>query len=162
MAWAPIAAAAVAATSAVFQGIATNQKLDADRSALDREEEYLEKQREFLLETRDEEIDLFREETSELLGLQEVGYARSGFDLSGSVTTVLSRTLLEAKEEETRIYRQYEREREMSYERTKDIYGRKSAISSAQGMLPISTLLGAGASGVSGYVGGTKLKKAYG
>ena len=162
MAWAPIAAAAVSATSAVFQGIATNQKLDADRSALDREEEYLKKQREFLLESRDEEIDLFREETSELLGLQEVGYARSGFDLSGSVTTVLSRTLLEAKEEETRIYRQYEREREMSYERTKGIYGRKSAISSAQGMLPISTLLGVGAGAVSGYAGGTELKKAYG
>tara|TARA_R110002074_G_scaffold237917_1_gene409920 strand:+ start:11545 stop:12039 length:495 start_codon:yes stop_codon:yes gene_type:complete len=155
------ASAAVAATSAVFQGISAYQQAEAQEDALEHERKQLLQQRTFLDEAREEEIELFQKETQELLGLQSVGFAKAGVELSGSVLNVLNRTTLEAKEEEDKIYQQYSRYRTMSELKENAISSARSNISHQKGFILPTTVLGAAAGGTSSYYGTKKLMKEF-
>jgi hypothetical protein len=155
---APAAFMAVAsATSTYLQYQASQQELSAQKDALENEREYLAQQRVYLNEARDEEIDLFRRETKEILGLQTVGFAKSGVDLSGSASLVLNRTLLEAHEEEERILREYERARTLNEIEQRGVRSKISGVRNQQGLIPLLQGVGTFTSGLTGAYKGSKL-----
>ena len=157
----PVAAvmAVTSVASAVMQGVSAEAQAKADQLALENEKEQLLQQRKFLAEARDEELDLFKRETNELLGLQTVGFAKSGVELSGSVINVLNTTQLDALEEEERIYAQYNRARTMSDLRERSLSNQMTNIRYQKGLVPMTTFLGAAAGGTTSYYTGKKLIK---
>jgi len=161
-AYAAIAAAAVAATGSALQGIAANKQLAAEAGALGDEYKQLQEDKEFLASSREEEIELFQKETQELLGLQSVGFAKAGVEMSGSVLNVLNRTMLEAEEEESRILQEHAREASLHELRMRNTRREIGAVRDQRMMGPITTILGAGASGMSSYYTAKKYGKKSG
>ena len=155
---APEAMMLISATSTWLQYEASSEQLAAQKSALEKEEEYLAQQRVYLNEARDEELDLFRRETKELLGLQTVGFAKTGVELSGSVINVLNQTELDALEEEDRIIKEYDRARTLSQIESSNIRGQIRGIGNQQGLMPLMRGFGTIASGMTGYYTGRKLQ----
>ena len=153
----PAIMAITSVASAIMQGQAQSAQLDAETAALEHEKKQLLQQRIYLDEARDEELDLFRRETNELLGLQTVGFAKSGVELSGSVINVLNTTQLDALEEEERIYAQYNRARTMSDLRERSLSNQMTNIRYQKGLVPMTTFLGAAAGGTTSYYTGKKL-----
>jgi ABC-type Fe3+-citrate transport system substrate-binding protein len=158
-AYAAIASAAVAVTGSVLQGIAADKQLAAEAGALGDEYKQLQEDKEFLASSREEEIELFQKETQELLGLQSVGFAKAGVEMSGSVLNVLNRTMLEAEEEESRILQEHAREASLHELRMRNTRREIGAVRDQRMMGPITTILGAGASGASSYYTAKKLGK---
>ena len=156
----PVSATLMVASAAGtwLQYEASSEQLAAQKSALEKEEEYLEQQRVYLNEARDEELDLFRRETKELLGLQTVGFAKTGVELSGSVIKVLNQTELDALEEEDRIIKEYDRARTLSQIESSNIRGQIRGIGNQQGLMPLMRGFGTIASGMTGYYTGRKLQ----
>ena len=156
----PVSATLMVASAAGtwLQYEASSEQLAAQKSALEKEEEYLAQQRVYLNEARDEELDLFRRETKELLGLQTVGFAKTGVELSGSVINVLNQTELDALEEEDRIIKEYDRARTLSQIESSNIRGQIRGIGNQQGLMPLMRGFGTIASGRTGYYTGRKLQ----
>ena len=156
----PVSATLMVASAAGtwLQYEASSEQLAAQKSALEKEEEYLAQQRVYLNEARDEELDLFRRETKELLGLQTVGFAKTGVELSGSVIKVLNQTELDALEEEDRIIKEYDRARTLSQIESSNIRGQIRGIGNQQGLMPLMRGFGTIASGMTGYYTGRKLQ----
>ncbi len=156
----PVSATLMVASAAGtwLQYEASSEQLAAQKSALEKEEEYLAQQRVYLNEARDEELDLFRRETKELLGLQTVGFAKTGVELSGSVINVLNQTELDALEEEDRIIKEYDRARTLSQIESSNIRGQIRGIGNQQGLMPLMRGFGTIASGMTGYYTGRKLQ----
>ena len=156
----PVSATLMVASAAGtwLQYEASSEQLAAQKSALEKEEEYLAQQRVYLNEARDEELDLFRRETKELLGLQTVGFAKTGVELSGSVINVLNQTELDALEEEDRIIKEYDRARTLSQIESSNIRGQIRGIGNQQGLMPLMRGFGTVASGMTGYYTGRKLQ----
>jgi len=150
-AYAAVASAAIAVTGSVLQGIAADKQLAAEAGALGDEYRQLQEDKEFLASSREEEIELFQKETQELLGLQSVGFAKAGVEMSGSVLNVLNRTMLEAEEEESRILQEHAREASLHELRMRNTRREIGAVRDQRMMQPFTTILGAGASGVSTY-----------
>tara|TARA_R100000458_G_scaffold52849_1_gene54656 strand:- start:800 stop:1285 length:486 start_codon:yes stop_codon:yes gene_type:complete len=155
----PYVMAAVSAASAVAQGVAQQDMLEAQQAGFEDEKEYLAQQREFLNEARDEELELFQEQTRELLGVQEVSFAKAGVEMSGSALKVLRETAQDAFDEESRIMRQYARYRTMSEMKSDSINRQKQAISNQQSALPAMTSVSALASGATGWYQGAMMIK---
>ena len=155
---APAVMAVASAAGTWLQYEASSEQLAAQKSALEKEEEYLAQQRVYLNEARDEELDLFRRETKELLGLQTVGFAKTGVELSGSVINVLNQTELDALEEEDRIIKEYDRARTLSQIESSNIRGQIRGIGNQQGLMPLMRGFGTVASGMTGYYTGRKLQ----
>ena len=153
----PVVMAVSSLVSSYMQGEATKAQLDAEQAALEDEEKQLVQQRIYLNESRDEEIDLFRRETQELLGLQTVGFAKTGVELSGSVLNVLNNTQLDALEEEDRIYREYAKARTMSYLRSQSIKNQMGHISSQRGLVDSLTFVGGLSGAATSYYTGRRL-----
>ena len=145
--------------SSIAQGMSAEQQLKAQQKAMDSELAYLAQQREYLNESRDEELDLFRRETKDLLGLQTVGFAKSGVELSGSVLNVLNTTELDAKEEEERIYRQYARARTLSELESAGVRAQKHEISRQRDMVFWTSLLGGASGATTSYYRGRQLTR---
>ena len=156
----PVSATLMVASAAGtwLQYEASSEQLAAQKSALEKEEEYLAQQRVYLNEARDEELDLFRRETKELIGLQTVGFAKTGVELSGSVINVLNQTELDALEEEDRIIKEYDRARTLSQIESSNIRGQIRGIGNQQGLMPLMRGFGTIASGMTGYYTGRKLQ----
>ena len=156
----PVSATLMVASAAGtwLQYEASSEQLAAQKSALEKEEEYLAQQRVYLNEARDEELDLFRRETKELLGLQTVGFAKTGVELSGSVINVLNQTELDALEEEDRIIKEYDRARTLSQIESSNIRCQIRGIGNQQGLMPLMRGFGTIASGMTGYYTGRKLQ----
>ena len=133
----PAIMAITSVASAIMQGQAQSAQLDAETAALEHEKKQLLQQRIYLDEARDEELDLFRRETNELLGLQTVGFAKTGVELSGSVINVLNQTELDALEEEDRIIKEYDRARTLSQIESSNITGQIRGIGNQQGLMPL-------------------------
>ena len=154
----PAIMAITSVASAIMQGQAQSAQLDAEEAALEHEKKQLLQQRIYLNEARDEELDLFRRETKELLGLQTVGFAKTGVELSGSVINVLNQTELDALEEEDRIIKEYDRARTLSQSESSNIRGQIRGIGNQQGLMPLMRGFGTVASGMTGYYTGRKLQ----
>ena len=154
--------ATTAVASAVMQGISAEEQAKADQLALENEKEQLLKQREFLNEAKDEELDLFRRETEELLGLQEVGFAKAGVAMEGSAIRVLRETAEDAREEEQKIMRQYDRYRSISEIKERSYNSQISSIRHQRGLIVPTTILGAVSGGARGYYTGRSLTKQKG
>ena len=150
--------AATAVTSSILQGVSQSQQLEAHQAALDDERKYLAQQREFLDEAKDEELELFQEQTKELLGGQEVSFAKAGVEMSGSALRVLRETAQDALEEEDRITQQYSQYRTLSDMKMDSIGRQKQAISNQQSALPLMTGLSALVGGTTGYYRGKMIK----
>ena len=157
----PVAAvmAVTSVASAVMQGVSAEAQAKADQLALENEKEQLLQQRKFLAEARDEELDLFKRETNELLGLQTVGFAKSGVELSGSVVNVLNQTRLDALEEEERIYQQYDRYRSISEIKERSLSNQITSIRYQRGLITPTTMLGMVSGGTQGWYKGRSLTK---
>ena len=146
--------AATAVTSSILQGQAQTAQLEAQQAALEDEKKYLDQQRAFLDEARDEELDLFQKDTAELLGVQEVSFAKAGVEMSGSALRVLRETAQDALEEEDRITQQYSQYRTLSDMKMDSIGRQKQAISNQQSAIPLMTGLSALVGGTTGYYRG--------
>tara|TARA_R100000808_G_C2076463_1_gene101952 strand:- start:190 stop:693 length:504 start_codon:yes stop_codon:yes gene_type:complete len=157
---APAAFMAVASVgSAVMQGMASEAQAKADQLALEDEKKQLLQQRVFLNEARDEEIELFRRETQDLLGLQTVGFAKSGVDLSGSALQVLRETEMDALDEEEKIIRQYARYQTMSELKEQSLSNRITSIRRQRGLITPVAALSALTGGVKSYYTGRSLTR---
>ena len=149
--------AATAVTSSILQGQAQTAQLEAQQAALEDEKKYLDQQRAFLDEARDEELDLFQKDTAELLGVQEVSFAKAGVEMSGSALRVLRETAQEAQEEEGRIINQYAHYKTMN-EMKRDAANRQiSNIGTQKSGIPLLTGISAISGAATGYYTGKKL-----
>ena len=155
----PAIMAITSVASAIMQGQAQSAQLDAEEAALEHEKKQLLQQRIYLDEARDEELDLFRRETKELLGLQTVGFAKTGVELSGSVINVLNQTELDAKEEEDRIYQQYARARTMNDLRRESMNSQLSNIDHQRSLIFPMAAAGALSGAATSWYTGRKLTK---
>ena len=149
--------ATTAVASAVMQGQAQTAQLEAQESALEEEKKYLAQQRVFLEEAKEEELDLFREQTRELLGVQEVSFARAGIEMSGSALRILRETSEDALAEEGRITKQYAQYRTLSEMKADAINRQKTSISNMKGLIPMTTALSAVTGGTTGWYTGKKI-----
>lgn len=154
---ASIVMATTAVASAFMQGQAQSEMLDAQESALEEEKKYLAQQRVFLEEAKEEELDLFREQTRELLGVQEVSFARAGIEMSGSALRILRETSEDAIAEEGRITKQYAQYRTLSEMKADAINRQKTSISNQKGLIPMTTALGAATGAATGWYMGKKI-----
>jgi hypothetical protein len=151
--------AVTSVVSAVAQGISAEGQAKSDQLALENEKEQLLKQRGFLDEARDEELDLFRRETEELLGLQEVGFAKAGIAMEGSAIRVLRETARDAKEEEDKIMRQYDRYRSISEIKERSYSNQIAGVRYQRGLITPTSILGAVSGGARGFYTGRSLSR---
>ena len=156
---ASIVLATTAVASSIMQGMSAEEQAKADQLALEGEKEQLLKQREFLDEARDEELDLFRKETQELLGLQEVGFAKAGVAMEGSAIKVLRETARDAREEEEKIMKQYDRYRSISEMKERSYNNQISSIRSQRALITPTSILGAVSGGARGFYTGRSLSR---
>ena len=153
----PAVLAATTIASAIMQGETTDAQLSAQKKSLEHERQQLLEQRNFLNEARDEEIDLFRREPQELLGLQTVGFAKAGVELSGSAINVFNQTQQDALEEEERIFAQYNRARTINELNEQGVSAGIDSVKYQKQLVPYTTLLSGATGAVTGYYTGQKL-----
>jgi|21_taG_2_1085346.scaffolds.fasta_scaffold00446_13 hypothetical protein len=155
----PVVMAITSFASAIMQGQAQEEMLDAQESALQDEKKYLAQQRVFLEEARGEELELFQEQTRELLGVQEVSFARAGIEMSGSALRVLRETAEDAIDEERRINRQFDQYRTMSEMKADSLNRQIGGIREMRSTIPLTTGVSAIAGGLGGYAAGSRISK---
>lgn len=153
----PYVMAAASVGSAILQGQAQDAQLSAQQAALKDEQKYLAQQREFLEESRQEELELFQEQTRELIGVQEVSFARAGIEMSGSALRVVRETAQDAFDEEQRINKQFDQYRTLSDMKSDSINRQISSISSQKGMIPLLTGVSALSGGLGSFYSGQKI-----
>ena len=154
-----ITMATAAVASAVMQGQAQTAQLEAQEAALEDEKKYLAQQREFLEEARGEELELFQEQTRELLGVQEVSFARAGIEMSGSALRVLRETAEDAIDEERRINKQFDQYRTMSEMKADSLNRQIRGTREMQSTIPLTTAVSALSGGLGGFAKGSRIRK---
>lgn len=159
MSAAPVIMATTAVASAIMQGQAQTAQLEAQEAALEDEKKYLAQQREFLEEARGEELELFQEQTRELLGVQEVSFARAGIEMSGSALRVLRETAEDAIDEERRINKQFDQYRTMSEMKADSLSRQIRGTREMQSTIPLTTAVSALSGGLSGFAKGSRIRK---
>ena len=157
----PYIIAATSTAAAVMQGLSQQEMLEAQQAGFEDEKAYLAQQRVFLDEARDEELELFQQETTELLGMQEVTFEKAGIEMSGSAIKILNETHEEAVEEEGRIMRQYAQYRTMSEMKSAAADRQIGNIGSQLSSLPALTAVSALSSAASGFYTGSKMKSIF-